>query len=256
MRPLHVAVVSALTVVLTLPVGAERTRNLQGEIPQVLYTSISKHDPAYPTFVAAAAAVNADGTINEKLIHPHAVDTLRGILDQDPVDGCIRTEEVWWDELEVPDRPSLDLAARRSHLVVVGTVIAREAGFRFFEAGQLIEVKVEEVIRGHAEDDRYFVFVPAATFQAGPYRICKIDRRYAAPPEIGERVVLLAPRAQDIGDSFIDLVDGSGLIVLEGKSRVRLPKNFSDGLQREDVDQQRVLSILREAGHRPSKEER
>ena len=202
------------------------SRDLKGELPQVLYTALAKHDPAYPTFVAADAAINPDGSINEKLLPPSAISTLRGILDQEPVDGCIRTEEVWWDEMGVPDRPTLELAAQRSDLVLVGEVVAREAGFRFFEAGQLIEVTVKEVIHGNADADRYFVFIPVAKFQAGPYRICKIDRRYVAPPEIGERVVLLVPRGQDIDGEYIDVVDGSGLMVVDPNGLVRLPKSF------------------------------
>lgn len=229
---------------------AERIRDLKGDLPQVLYTALTKHDPAYPTFVAGDAAINPDGSINQKLIPPSAMSTLRGILDQQPVDGCIRTEEVWWDEMGVPERPTLKLAAERSDLIVLGKVVAREAGFRFFEAGQLLEVKVQEVIRGHARPDHYFVFVPVADFKAGPYRICKIDRRYVAPPDVGERVVLLVPRGQDVDDEYVDVVDGSGLVVLDEGDRVRLPRTFQEHLQRA-VDSKSVLSILRNTS-RPS----
>jgi len=237
------------------PLRAERIRDLKGELPQVLYTALAKHDPAYPTFVAAEAAINPDGSINEKLLPPSAISTLRGILDQEPVDGCIRTEEVWWDEMGVPDRPTLELAAKRSDLVLVGEVVAREAGFRFFEAGQLIEVTVKEVIHGNADADRYFVFIPVAKFQAGPYRICKIDRRYVAPPEIGERVVLLVPRGQDIDGEYIDVVDGSGLMVVDPNGLVRLPKAFEEHLHKV-FDQHSVLSILRSASRQRPEEER
>lgn len=219
------------------------------ELPQILYTTLSKHPSAYPTFVSATAAVNEDGTLNEKLLHPASKSTLENLLSQDAVNGCIQIEEVWWEEMGVPSRESVQTATQRSDLVARGKVVGKEYGFRFHEPGQLVEVHIEQTYKGKLSSEDLLTFIPVGTFTAGPYQICKIDRRFVQPPEIGDEVLLFVPVVERSDEPYVDLVDGSGLVVLEAQS-ARMPKQF-DSRDHGDLGREEVLDLVQSIVTKP-----
>jgi len=228
-RRWFLAVVTLLLAATAAETGARIRREPAGGIPPVLSTTLPQVDPAYPTFVAASAAVSADGEVNTALFHPLVVEGLQEILARKPVEGCIQLGPFYWELINVPDRSTLRRAAKTSHLTIVGRVVDREYGFHFDEAGQLLEIEVEEVIRGEAPLDRYYYFHPVSEFEAGPHRICKSDFRYPQPPGLGDRVVLMVPRAvHDRREPFLDLETPEGVVVLAADGEVRLPDRFEN----------------------------
>jgi len=232
-----------------------RNRRDRGiDIPLVLFTTLPQVDPAYPTFVAASAAISADGKVNTKLFHPLVVKGLERMLAREPVGGCIELGPFFWELINVPGRETLAQAAEISHLTVVGRVVDREYGFHFDEAGQLLAVEVEEVIRGESPLDHYYYFHPIAEFEAGPFRICKSDDHYPEPPKLGDRVVLMVPRpVHDLREPFLDLVTPEGVVVLAADGEVRVPSRFR---QEKAVDQTpstaaSVLELVRRESEGP-----
>lgn len=226
-RRLLPAVVVLLLAATAVEAGTRIRRETPSEIPPVLFTTLPQVDPAYPTFVAASAAVSSEGEINSDLFHPHAVRSLESLLGAEPVNGCVELDSVYWELINVPDRSTLRQTADTSQLTIVGRVVGREYGFHFFEAGQLLEVEVEEVIRGEAPLDRYYYFHPVGEFEAGPYRICKSDSRYPDPPQLGDRVVLMVPRpVHNPREPYLELETSEGVVVLAADGEVGLPDTF------------------------------
>lgn len=227
--------------------GASRKGGSELEIPPILYTSLTTQDRTYPTWVSAEAAVDADGNLTEELFHPHAVRALEDLLTTSPrEDGCLQLGNVYESIVNPPDRSSLAKATRGSDLVLLATVVSREYGFHFSEAGQLIAVRVDEVLRGEAERGEYFLFLPVGHFEAGPYSICKTDSRYAAPPDIGDEVVLLLPEVENPSEPYLDLVWGTSLVVIEESGRVRVPRAFE--LEKPIASRNGLIERIRRAG--------
>jgi hypothetical protein len=219
--------IAALMMAAAVPSDARIGRDPAADIPPVLFTTLPQVDPSYPTFVAASAAISSDGKIDSDLFHPHAVRSLESLLAVESATGCNELGPVYWELTNVPDRSTLRLAARTSQLTLVGRVVEREYGFHFFEAGQLLSIEVEEVIRGDAPLDRYYYFHPIGDFQAGPYRICKSDSRYPEPPAIGDRVLLMVPRpVTDPSEPYLELETPEGVVVLAADGEIRLPDRF------------------------------
>ena len=214
-----------LLVALAVPAQAARRNDLAGEAPPVLYTSLSYVDPAYPTFVAADAAVTTDGQLSKRLFHPQIRTRLRRLLASPPESGCVRFGPIF---VESPTFETFDLAkaTQRSDLVMTAKVVAREYGFHFSEAGQLLEIEAQEVLKGSAPLSRYYIFLPVGQFSAGPYRICKSDHRYISPPRVGSTILILVPEIEDPGEPFLDIVLGENLIAFE-KGEARMPASLS-----------------------------
>lgn len=245
-----IVVGSTLLAPATTQAGGAPVRVTESEIPPVLFTTIEKFDPNYPTFVAGGAAFDADGEINRTLFHPHVVENLLTLLREEPVaDGCHVLGEVHYDEIDLPARFTLEKTIERSPLILIGQVTDQEYGFRGIQAGQLLAVTVEEAIKGAAPLDTYYIFVPVGEFVAGPHRICKHDPNYASPPAVGTRVMVMVPRLiRDASEPYLDIANAEGLIVFEEEGAVRLPSR----LQREAasagrrVTAESVVSLARQ----------
>jgi hypothetical protein len=228
------AVLVALIPVSVTRAQAETTSSLratpEGEIPPVLYTSLTKQDRTFPTWVSADAAVDAEGMVDPSLFHPFVAEDLQALLRDSPeADGCLQLGDVYTDVVNAPDRSSLAKAAKASDLVAVATVIDREYGFRFMEAGQLLTIRVEEVLRGDPKLGEYFIFIPSGRFRAGPYEICKSDSRFPEAPAIGDEVVVLVPEVENPLEPYLDLVWDTSLVVLRSPGEVSLPKGYTGG---------------------------
>lgn len=235
--------------VLELQAGGPAVRELDGTIPPVLFTTLEKFDPSYPTFVAADAAFDQDGQINRTLFHPHVIDNILDILRDEPVvDGCHMLGEVHYEESDLATRFTLNKAIERSPLILTGHVVDQEYGFRGIQAGQLLAVKADEAIKGSTPLEIYYVFVPVGTFVTGPYRICKNDPGYAEPPVVGERVMVLVPRpVQDAAEPYLDIANAEGLIVIEEGGGVRLPDRLQkdEGAAGRRVTAESVVTLAR-----------
>lgn len=63
-------------------------------IPETLTTRHPNIDKTYPTWVSAAAATQADGSLDSGLFHPVLLDDLQRALatPADPIKGCSHTK--------------------------------------------------------------------------------------------------------------------------------------------------------------------
>lgn len=234
--------------------GGAREADRQSDgpkIPPVLYSSLL--DSA-PVFVTAEAAIDARGELNTALLDPRAQSVL-GNLTSDPwltrrEKDCIEVEEHWVERVNPTDRSSLRKAARTADLVLEAVVLSKDYGFTVAGLpGQLLEVRVEEVLRGPAELDSYFIFMPVGTFRAGPYTFCKSDSRFPAPPSPGDRVLLLIPSVPNPAEPFLDLRDEHSLVVIKGSGEVDLPRSFALAADR-PLTRAELMTEIREFRYR------
>jgi len=216
-------------------------------LPQVLYVNVEWRSAETPLFVAADAAVHSDGEINTALYpSPQARQELMGIVGQPPTDGCVRAEEFYWEGL-APERSTLEEGGKNSELVFKATVTGRQYGFRDMEPGQLLRVVPQEVFKGQAPLGAYWIFFPAGTFEAGPFSICKIDRRYPAPPKLGDTLLLMIPEVHETALPYLELVNGESVIVLSEEDRApRVSQRYNHSLE-EEVSSAEVVQRVRRA---------
>lgn len=186
-----------------------------------------------PAFVSADATLKEDGTVDESLFSPEAVDSIRSLLATAPQGGCIRAENYYESYVNPPSRPTLDEAVRSSHLVLLGTVEEKTFGFSGFTPGQLLHVRPDQALKGVAKESLYYVFAPVGDFSVGNARICKTDTRYAPPPEIGEQLLAFVPKLwnSDRESSFLNTFDEAGIITIREDSSLSLPRRYVTGNQ-------------------------
>lgn len=197
-------------------------------IPSILYTGDSlPHVSAYPIFVSASQAIDEEGNLTDKVSEPLSRSIIQEFLDRGPQQGCYRSGAFLYDRVQSMDRSTLPIAMEEAEVLFVGRVRDRAYGFMFYEAGQLLELKVEEVYRGELKRDSYYIFFPVATFEAGPYRICKTDWQYSAPPKLGDRVLLMLPEPADPSEAYLNLDAPEAILVL-GDGGVELPHRFRE----------------------------
>lgn len=217
--------------------GAESTpttdhSEIEHEIPPIIYSD-SRTDYSgnlsYPVWVTADAAVTPSGELVEELFSKESRFQLGSMFKRiRPRQGCLRIEEFYTDYLSPPDRTSLEKAVRHSEAIATARVLGKDYGFNGSTPGQLIAAEVTESIRGPLQVGavHYFV-IPKGEFQAGSYNICKIDSRYAEPPQIGEEALLLVPDVENPDEPFLDLVWSTSLITFQENGNASLPHKFS-----------------------------
>lgn len=198
---------------------------VEHEIPPILYSG----DRSYPAWVSADAAITPSGEVIDDLFSQASRFELEATFKRKrPINGCLRIKEFYTDYPSPPDRTSLEKAIRDSDAIATASVLAKDYGFHASTPGQLIAAEITESIRGPLRVGaiRYFM-IPQGEFRAGSYDICKIDRRYARPPEVGEEVLLLIPSVEEPEDPFLDLVWSTSLITFQEEGTASLPRRFS-----------------------------
>lgn len=210
-----------------LCVGLHLPQSALGEdAPQVIYSS--DPDRPYPVWVAAEAAFHSGGEINEAVFSPGAQTFLADFLRMPLQDGCIQLEEFYSATVNAPDLSTLAKALSGAKAQMRARVAARDWGFGYGGTpGQLLTIAPLEMYRGKAQRDTYFIFIPVGEFAAGPASFCKIDRRFAEPPEPGEEVLLLLPEPIDLSEPLLDVWAAESLITLKKNGSVALPRTFA-----------------------------
>ena len=215
--------------------------------PRVLFRSEEGSD-RYPSFVSADAVLAEDGTIDETLFSPDAIDSIRSLLATAPQGDCIRVENYYESYVNPPARASIDAAVRSSHLILLGTVVEKTFGFSGFTPGQLLHVRPEQALKGTTKEDLYFVFLPIGNFSVGGARICKTDTRYAPPPEVGEQILALVPKLwnSEQAGAFLNTFDEAGVITIKETEILSLPRRY---LENKDAStptsKQDLLQLIR-----------
>jgi len=190
-------------------------------------------------FVSASEALTPTGELRRDLFPAETSIIVGDLLRQPVVDGCIKDEEHFYSLVNLPHRDSIDTAAATAEFVVEGVVDAREYGFHGGEPGQLLRLEQLHVLRGsELATEHLYVFLPVGRFQVGSATICKTDRRYAAEPALGDRVVALVLPNMIEGE-FADVIDAAGLVTVHRNGTLSLPTRFNTD------DAPRTLDALR-----------
>ncbi len=184
-------------------------------IPETLTTRHPNIDKTYPTWVSAAAATQADGSLDSGLFHPVLLDDLQRTLTTpvDPVKGCIPQAEVFQSWTSPPDVSSLESTFRSSGRVLRARVTGRETGFDRGVPGQLFQAERLETYKGGDDLTTVYFFLPVGRVKAGKVEICKTDYRFPHLPEVGDEVVLMPPKLV-IGEPLLDIPFEQGFLVL------------------------------------------
>lgn len=200
------------------------------EIPPIIYANWDHLGKDYPTWVEAEAAIAPSGAdFNDDLFYPQNSRNLRSnlaTLEIDSERGCRLFEEYYVSMVNPPFRGTLKDAIDNSSLVAFSRVVGQAYGFDRGTPGQLLEVAIDRSFKSAPFLESYFIFIPIGVFQSGPFRICKSDGRYATPPAIGERVLLMIPPYSPLDEPFLDLVWETSLITFSQDGAARLPDEF------------------------------
>jgi len=231
-----------LVAVVALLGGLSAAFVVSAEIPPVMYANLD-FDRTYPTWVDATAAVGSDGQLDKDLFHPDHLLVLEHLLEtpEDPETGCILMEEVFESWINPPDRSSVSKAANHSALVFFGKVLSISQGFDRGVPGHMVEISPEQVLKGAAELETYYVFLPVGEVQVGPHNICKKDYRYPQPiPEPGDELLLMVPRVAE-AEPYLDLVYSTSFALLPQEGGVYLSKEYEET----DTEQLKSAADLR-----------
>lgn len=192
-------------------------------MPQTL--SRPSFDQPYPLFVAASATVNANGQLESSNFGGSALRDVSILLEKaSQSSGCYTYGAVKDAVALGEDRSDFRRALRASPVAFMAEVTGAQAGFEYGIPGQLLRLRVEEVLRGQALLAEYYYFVPVARFRVGAYEICKTDERFADPPAVGDRVLMMLARDGCCAQPYIDSHDayeGTQMTVLPAQGAAR-----------------------------------
>lgn len=144
-----------------------------------------------PFWVDARVAFEPDGTLNPLYFGDVAADGLAEELANAPGD-CVQMGMTFVDYVDMRVCDDFDCAVRSAELIVRGEVAGRTFGFNDTEAGQLLEIRPDEVLKGSWSGGSLFAFYPVASFCAGGRTICKTDERWPASPGDGCEVFVFS----------------------------------------------------------------
>lgn len=192
--------------------------DLGESMPQVLYSSTSTH--SFAAWVSASAALEPSGEYDARLFHPHVIEKLKYHLSKPAgPDGCVHYGPIFHDLVGAPDWGTRKKVLANSDLVVQGTVVGKEFGFKGSVPGQLLKLKADTVFKAQLEHlDSYYVFFPVGEFSVGDIRICKTDPRFPPPPEIGDELIVSVPHRSNPDEPLLKtaIYGGEGYITLKG----------------------------------------
>lgn len=203
---------------------------ISGEIPEVIH--IPDAGTPFPAWVAADRALAPSGEIDPSLFSPSDRLIIGQYLQKPPREGCIRLgHEEQFEDLRVGPqravRQNLASAAKSAGWVFSATATARAPGFNGSVPGTLVEIVPEETFKGPLDRRGvHYIFFPIGTFSLGETKICKTDDRYAALPEVGERVLLFIDLFWRNEGSFLWTGGDSGIITINRKGIASLPQRY------------------------------
>lgn len=161
----------------------------------------------YPFFVSAAAATNADGSLNSAVLGSDVIVALESRQQQALVTGKVRSSPSRSTDAPCPmtmsythevERPftSWKLQLENADAVIMGKVVSVTPGFRLASPVLLVAVEVMRFVRtskGYPLDVVYIVW-PAADFLVGTERYCNSGPigSVGFAPKIGDQAMLFA----------------------------------------------------------------
>jgi hypothetical protein len=223
---LNVTIWRALSLNLLMLAGV----SMNGEVPtgNSLPTELRPSEAgAAAPWIPAENAFTLDGKPRNALITP---DTARLLdwLSKAPIrDGCTQAGPVFIDRAWATPA-TLAGAISEARVVLLLKVVDRTHGFFMGIPGQLMHLTVEALLKGQSGGvTDYYLLYPVAQFDSGPFRVCKSDERYAAPPNPGDRLIYLQWAAHPSGDPrFLGVPDPKDVIPVTAAGQLILPPSL------------------------------
>ena len=199
-----------------------------GEIPEVLH--IQNAGRPYPAWVAADRVLTPSGEIDPVLFSPSERSIINRYLQHPQREGCIQLGAEEIEETTIgsrePSRQNLASMARTADWLFSAIVKARAPGFSSSTPGTLLEIAPEETFKGpRNRGGLHYIFMPVGTFTLDGTKICKTDERYAALPEVGDRVFLFIDLFWRNKGPFLWAGGDSGIVTIKEGS-LSLPKRY------------------------------
>lgn len=216
---------------------AQPAHAFQGD-PMPTTLTRSTFDRPYPLFVAADSALDGLGRPRPEYFQGETFAAIEALLTNQNPPGdstCLEYGAVVDAVARGDDRSTFRNALKSSPVVFFARVSGSIAGFEYGVPGQLLRLEIENVLKGGAYAGTYYYFVPIARFRIAHLDICKVDDRFPAPPEVGDRVLMMLARRDSCEEPYIDSHDafeGSQIIVIPISGLVRAGKDLRAELPR------------------------
>ncbi len=223
----HYAIILTIAIGVTCQstFGATLNQSADTAMPRLLFRN---GDTRHALFIDASEVIGEGGKIKTSAPLSHIAEmTLRDVLAQPVINGCISIDEVYYNYVNPPRRAGLDSAVAEADFVVVGKVTNRAYGFVEGVPGQLLRVSTISALKGLERPlAQYYIFIPVADFSVAGIHFCKTDVRYASPPEIGDRVFVFGQR-DFTSEEYINTLGAAGYVRAFSDGSLLLPKALS-----------------------------
>jgi hypothetical protein len=175
------------------------------------------------TFVRADAVFRSAGEIDSSLVSPSSAGDIELYTQLPEKSGCVRLGPVLRDYPNQRPFASLEQASRSARLVMVASVTDRASGFSGSEAGTLLELQPQELLKpiGAKKEAAYFTFVPVGTFSLEGRSYCAVHPDYPALPEVEDQVVVFVRDPESFAGSFLPLYLGTDIVVIAKDGKVK-----------------------------------
>jgi hypothetical protein len=148
--------------------------------------------------------------------------------------GCRDVGPTYIDYAAPPPRATLEDAVAHSEIALLGRVTAKAYGFSDGTPGQLLQIQ-PILSHGHPlSQPRYYFFVPIGKFHLRGVLICKMDQRYADPPDVGGEVFLFVAKPVDPAGVLLQIYDPGDVVAVNPDGSLRLPRQYAAGDQDAD----------------------
>lgn len=152
-----------------------------------------------PLWVSVDEAFSPEGDLREGIFSSGARDTMpRQVVvsaapgePRKPGPDCLGGIANMRLPLSGPDRSLLDLT-RSASRIASGTIVAATPGFLEGLAGTLLELRVDENLKGRFSAASIFVFYPYVYHRSGRVTVCRSDLRYNLRPGAGSRALFFS----------------------------------------------------------------
>jgi hypothetical protein len=220
-------------------------------MPEYLYVESLPGLGDYARWVSEDRASDADGELDEELIHPESRRLITNFLKIPARNGCIPLEEFYQEGVGRRDVDTLEGRFAASELVLHGRVTGKAPGFLAYSPGQLVRLEPIRLLKGDETPlPRYYTFFPVGTVRLGEATLCKTDSRFPRVPEIGDELILMVLDRPDPSEPLLepDLYGAEGYLTIHD-GHVDLPSRFR-GKYPEEITPLWRSEVLRiEVGH-------
>lgn len=210
----------------------------RAEVPSTLVVD------GHTVFVRSDSALTPNGEVDAALFSGADANAIRLYMSLPAENGCVRLRGSIRSYPNMGPLSSLGEAAHAARFVLHGTVVARAHGFSGSEAGTLVEVQPDEVLKGSRRgESTYFAFFPVGTFTLGGRSYCAFNPDWPSLPATGDHLLLFIRRELP-SSGYLPLLDGTDVVVLR-EGVAELPPRYAAEISHKSLRPDAVLQRVR-----------